>query len=78
MTKYCLQERAKVYNLYLEHFKKHTQDSYRNYVRAVQNFKDKFHKKFDPLNLIDDYDIFGITSYVEKGKPFIPMEMYKN
>lgn len=75
MTKYCLQERSKVYKLYLEHLKLNTQETYRNYSRAEQDFKDRFHKRFDPLNLRDDYDILGITLYQQKGCPFIPIEL---
>ena len=75
MTNYCKQERLKIYKLYLEHLKLNTQETYRNYSRAVQDFKDRFHKRFDPLYLIDDYDILGITLYQKKGRPFIPIEL---
>lgn len=72
MTRYCKQERTKVYNLYLEHFYNPSQNSYRNYARAEQYFKDRFHKRFDPRCLIDEYDIWGITWNRKEGKPFIP------
>ena len=75
MTNYCKQERLKVYKLYLEHLKLGTQESYRNYSRAEQDFKDRFHKRFDPLYLRDDYDILGITLYRKEGHPFIPIEL---
>lgn len=72
MTRYCKQERTKVYNLYLEDFYHPSQNSYRNYTRAEQDFKDRFHKRFDPRCLIDEYDIWGITWNRKEGKPFIP------
>jgi len=74
MTNYCKQERLKVYNLYLKHLKLDTVETYRNYIRAVQDFKDRFHKRFDPLYLCDEYDIFGITWHGSKENPMIPME----
>ena len=74
MTKYCLQERAKVYNLYLEYLKLDTQESYRKYTIARNDFKYRFKKRYDPLNLADDYDIFGYTLWTVNGK-FIPMEL---
>ena len=40
MTNYCKQERLKVYKLYLEHLKLGTQETYRNYSRAEQDFKE--------------------------------------
>ena len=73
MTNYCKKERTKVYNLYLEHFYHPSQDSYRNYARVEQDFKDRFHWRFDPLNLEDEYDIFGYTLFRKEGKPFVPM-----
>ena len=70
MTRYCKQERTKVYNLYLEDFYHPSQNSYRNYTRAEQDFKDRFHKRFDPRCLIDEYDIWGITWNRKEGKPY--------
>ena len=77
MTKYCLLERAKVYNLYLEHLKLDTQESFINYIKVRDNFEYRFKKRYDPLNLIDDYDIFGYTLRTVNGK-FIPMELINN
>ena len=77
MTKYCLQERAKVYEAYLNYFFNSTKENWLEYIKLVDNFKYKFHKRFDPLNLIDDYDILEITLRREEGKPFIPMELKK-
>jgi len=74
MTKYCLQERAKVYDLYLEHLKLNTQESYINYIKATCDFQYRFKKRYDPLNLNDDYDIMGITLRTINGK-FIPIEL---
>ena len=74
MTKYCLQERSKVYNAYIEHLNVNTQESYRNYVKIVDDFKRRFKKRYDPLNLVDDYDIFGCTLQTVNGK-FIPIEL---
>ena len=73
MTKYCLQARKKVYDLYLRHISTNQQNTYIEYSRAVQDFKERFHKRFDPLNLADDYDILGISSQTVNGK-FIPLE----
>lgn len=75
MTNYCKQERLKVYKLYLEHLKLGTQETYRNYSRAEQYFKDRFHKRFDPLSLYDEYDVWGITWYGSKENPMIPIEI---
>ena len=77
MTKYCLRERERVYNLYLEHLKFGTQESYINYIKARDNFEYRFKKRYDPLNLVDDYDIFGYTLWTVNGK-FIPMELRNN
>lgn len=74
MTKYCLQERAKVYNLYLEHLKLGTKESYINYIKVIDNFEYRFKKRYDPLNLVDEYDILGYTLWTVNGK-FIPMEL---
>lgn len=74
MTKYCLQERLKVYKLYLEHLKLDIQETFRNYSRAEQNFKDRFHKRFDPLCLYDEYDVWGITWHGSKENPMMPIE----
>ena len=75
MTKYCLQERAKVYEAYLKYFNNSTKENWLEYIKLKDNFKYKFHKRFDPLNLVDDYDILGITLHREEGKPFIPIEL---
>lgn len=75
MTKYCLQERAKVYKAYLNYFNNSTKENWLEYIKLVEDFKSRFHKKFDPLNLVDDYDILGITLRRKEGKPFIPMEL---
>lgn len=75
MTKYCLSERKKVYDLYLKYFKSDTIEDWKEYINAVDDFFYRFKKRFDPLNLTDDYDIFGYTLYREEGKPFIPMEL---
>lgn len=77
MTKYCLKERAKVYNAYLEYLNINNQESFRNYIKIRDNFEYRFKKKYDPLNLIDDYDIFGYTLWTVNGK-FIPMELRNN
>lgn len=74
MTKYCLQERAKVYNAYLGHLNINTQESFINYIKARDNFEYRFKKRYDPLNLSDDYDIFGITLFTINSK-FIPIEL---
>lgn len=74
MTKYCLQERAKVYNAYLEHLNINTQESFINYIKIRDNFEYRFKKRYDPLNLADDYDIFAYTLRTVNGK-FIPMEL---
>ena len=74
MTNYCKQERLKVYKLYLEHLKLDTQETYRNYIRAEQDFEDRFHKRFDPLCLYDEYDVWGITWYGSKENPMMPIE----
>ena len=75
MTKYCLQERARVYEAYLNYFNNSTKENWLEYIKLVEDFKCRFHKTFDPLNLVDDYDIMGITLRIEEGKPFIPMEL---
>ena len=75
MTKYCLQERAKVYKAYLNYFYKSTKENWLEYIKLVDDFKYRFHKSFDPLNLVDDYDILGSTLRRKEGKPFIPMEL---
>ena len=75
MTKYCKQERLKVYKLYLEYLKLGTQETYRNYSRAEQDFKDRFHKRFDPLCLYDEYDVWGITWHGSKENPMMPIEL---
>lgn len=75
MTNYCKQERLKVYKLYLEHLKLGTQETYRNYIGAADDFKDRFHKRFDPLFLCDEYDIWGITWHGSKEDPMMPMEL---
>lgn len=75
MTNYCKQERLKVYKLYLEHLKLDTQETYRNYSRAEQYFKDRFHKRFDPLSLYDEYDVWGITWYGSSENPMMPIEL---
>ena len=75
MTKYCLQERAKVYKAYLNYFNNSTKENWLVYIKLVDDFKNRFHKIFDPLNLIDDYDIIGITLRRKEGKPLIPMEL---
>lgn len=77
MTKYCLQERAKVYEAYLNYFNNSTKENWLGYVKLVDNFKCRFHKRFDPLNLADDYDILEITLHRKEGEPFIPMELTK-
>lgn len=77
MTKYCLQERAKVYEAYLNYFNTSTKENWLAYIKLVEDFKYRFHKRFDPLNLVDDYDILEITLRREEGKPFIPMELLK-
>ena len=74
MTKYCKQERLKLYKLYLEHLKLDTQETFRNYSRAEQDFKDRFHKRFDPLHLYDEYDLWGITWHDSKENPMMPIE----
>lgn len=74
MTKYCLQERAKVYKAYLKYFNDSTKENWLEYLNISNNFKYRFRKRFDPLNLVDDYDILGYTLYRKEGKPFIPME----
>lgn len=74
MTKYCLQERLKVYKLYLEHLKLNSQETFRNYSRAEQNFKNRFHKRFDPLCLYNEYDVWGITWHGLKENPMMPIE----
>ena len=75
MTKYCLHERAKVYEAYLEYFNNSSKDNYLKYVKVSYNFKYRFHKRYDPLNLVDDYDILGYTLHRKEGQPFIPMEL---
>ena len=75
MTKYCLQERSKVYEAYLNYLNNPTKENWLSYIKLVDDFKYRFHKRFDPLNLADDYDILGITLRRKKGKPFIPMEL---
>ena len=50
-------------------------ENWLEYIKLVEEFKCRFHKTFDPLNLVDDYDIMGITLRIEEGKPFIPMEL---
>jgi hypothetical protein len=75
MTKYCLQERAKVYKAYLNYFNSSTKENWLTYIKLAEDFKCRFHKRFDPLNLVDDYDILAITLRREEGKPFIPMEL---
>ena len=75
MTNYCKQERLKVYKLYLEHLKLDTVETYRNYIRAEQDFKDRFHKRFDPLCLYDEYDVWGITWHGSKENPMMPIEL---
>lgn len=75
MTKYCLQERVKIYEAYLNYFNNSTKENWLGYIKLVEDFKCRFHKIFDPLNLIDDYDIIGITLRRKEGKPFIPMEL---
>ena len=75
MTNYCKQERLKVYKLYLEHLKLNTQETYRNYSRAEQGFKDRFHKRFDPLCLYDEYDVWGITWHGSKENPMMLIEL---
>lgn len=74
MTKYCLQERAKVYNAYLEHLNINSQESYINYIKTINDFEYRFKKRYDPLNLSDDYDIFGNTLFTINGK-FLPIEL---
>lgn len=74
MTKYCLQERAKIYEAYLEYFNNDTKENWLKYIDLTYSFEYRFHKRFDPLNLVDDYDIFGYTLYRKEGQPFIPME----
>ena len=74
MTNYCKQERLKIYKLYLEYLKLGTQETYRNYSRAEQDFKDRFHKRFDPLNLYDEYDVWGTTWYGAKENSMMPIE----
>ena len=80
MTNYCKQERLKVYKLYLKYLKGDSQEAYRNYRRAEQDFKDRFHKRFDPLCLYDEYDVWGITWHgaVKPGsdvEPMMPIEL---
>ena len=80
MTKYCKQERLKVYKLYLEYLKLDTQEAYRNYRIAEQDFKDRFHKRFDPLCLYDEYDVWGISWHGAcypgcKADPMMPIEL---
>jgi len=75
MTKYCLQERAKVYEAYLEYFNNSSKANWLIYIKVRDDFKYKFHKRYDPLNLVDDYDILGYTLYRKEGQPFIPMEL---
>ena len=75
MTNYCKQERLKVYKLYLEHLKLGTQKTFMNYSRVEQDFKDRFHKRFDPLCLYDEYDVWGITWHGSKENPMMPIEL---
>lgn len=74
MTKYCLQERAKIYDAYLKYFNDNTKENWLKYIDLTYSFEYRFHKRFDPLNLVDDYDIFGYTLYRKEGEPFVPME----
>ena len=78
MTKYCLQERAKIYKAYLNYFNNSTKENWLEYIKLVEGFKDRFHKNFDPLNLVDDYDIMGISLRRKEGRTFIPMELGNN
>lgn len=75
MTKYAKQERAKVYEAYLKYFYDNTQKNFENYVKVRDNFRSRFHREYDPLNLDDDWDTFGFTLSRKVGKPFIPLEL---
>lgn len=55
MTEKCNKARKNILMLCKEHLCKQNNDSYRKYIRATLDFKERFKKKFDPLNMIDDY-----------------------
>jgi len=55
MTNKCKQARENILRLCEILCKDRTNESYSNYVRATIDFKERFKKRFDPHNLVDDY-----------------------
>lgn len=67
MTKKCKEARENIIKLCDTLIETKTRESYEKYVRAVQDFKERFHKNFDPHNLKDDYiDEYEATKIYQK------------
>lgn len=75
MTKKCKEARQEVLKLCENYLETDTREAYSKYVQSVVDFKQRFHKDFDPHNLKDDYiDDYEAVKIYQK---YYNKELYK-
>lgn len=65
MTSKCKQAREYIDSILKEYLNNKTNENYKKYCIATLNFKERFHKRYDPYCLVDDYLFYNDFKWVQ-------------